>query len=66
MSREPVRCKLEINRYTEGQVMEMKYLRIILSVYGDVEKVEENQTEKANRVAGWKNKHVRILELKQF
>lgn len=41
MSRDPMSCKLEIDGQTSDQFIEIKYLGVILSSYGDIEKKSE-------------------------
>lgn len=42
-----MKCNLEVDGHTTDEIM-IKYLRITLSSYGDVEKVIKNQIKKAN------------------
>ncbi|CAG9835898.1 unnamed protein product [Diabrotica balteata] len=64
ISKESIRCKLEIDGVSIEQVMETNYLGITLSSYGDVEKEVKNQVQKANKIAGclnntiWRNPHI--------
>ncbi|XP_057657794.1 uncharacterized protein LOC130894813 [Diorhabda carinulata] len=66
ISKEPIRCKIEIDGTSIEQIMETNYLGITLSRCGDVEsEVKKKQVQKANRAVGclnnaiWRNKHIR-------
>lgn len=65
ISKEPIRCKLEIDGQMIEQVMSVKYLGIKLTYNNDIEEEVREQTMKANRIAGclndtiWRNKHIR-------
>ncbi|XP_044744651.1 uncharacterized protein LOC123306625 [Coccinella septempunctata] len=65
ISKEPIRCKLEIDGQMMEQVMSVKYLGIKLTYNNDIKEEVREQTMKATRIAGclndaiWRNKHIR-------
>lgn len=65
-SKNPVRCKLEVDGNIIEQVMTFRYLGVNVSGYGDIENEVRQQVNKANRVAGclndtiWRNKHIGV------
>lgn len=64
ISKEPIRCKLEIDTKIIEQVMKFEYLGIPISSYSELDREVQQQIIKANRVAGclnytiWNNKHL--------
>ena len=64
-SKEPLRCKLEINGEVIKQEMKFKYLGINITSYGNVEEEVREQVSKASKVAGclndliWRNQHLK-------
>ncbi|XP_045480950.1 uncharacterized protein LOC123685335 [Harmonia axyridis] len=65
-SKEPVRCKLEIDGKMVEQVKEFTYLGADITSYGDLKRVVRNQTMKASTISGclqdivWCNKYLNI------
>lgn len=55
ISKEPIRCKLEIDNQIIEQVMAIKYLGIKLTYNNNIEEEVKEQTLKANRIAGCLN-----------
>lgn len=61
IAREPHRCKIVIDDKIIEQVMEINYLGIIISAYGDLRSTVKNQVNKSARIAGalksiiWRN-----------
>lgn len=64
-SKEPLRCKLEVDGQVIQQEMKFKYLGIDITSYGNVEDEVRQQVAKANKIAGclndviWRNKHLK-------
>nr|XP_018910888.1 PREDICTED: uncharacterized protein LOC109039726 [Bemisia tabaci] len=64
VSRNPIRCKLEVDGKMIEQVMELKYLGALLTSAKDLETEVQDQALKAARVAGclnemvWRNKYM--------
>lgn len=64
ITKEPIRCKLEIENKIIEQLMDFKYLGINLSSYGDLVSEVKEQVTKASRVAGclndtiWRNRYL--------
>jgi len=65
-SKEPTRCKLEIEQKIVEQVNQFKYLGAEITSYGNLQNGVREQTMKAFRVSGclrdivWKNKYLNI------
>ena len=66
ISKEPIRCKLEVEGHIIEQVMKFKYLGFEISSYGNTLLEVREQTLKAARISGclrdvvWKNKYMSI------
>ncbi|XP_050519023.1 uncharacterized protein LOC126893120 [Diabrotica virgifera virgifera] len=64
ISKEPIRCKLEIYSKTVEQVNHFKYLGAEITSYGNLSNEAREQTMKAARISGclkeivWKNKYL--------
>jgi len=52
-SKEPTRCKLEIDQKIVEQVNEFKYLGAELTSYGNLQNEVREQTMKASRISGF-------------
>jgi hypothetical protein len=65
ISKDPIRCKLEVDSKIIQQERSISYLGILMHSYGDTEAEVAQQINKANRIAGclkhtiWRNKHLR-------
>ncbi|XP_045466553.1 uncharacterized protein LOC123675250 [Harmonia axyridis] len=65
-SKEPIRCKLEIDGKMVEQVREFTYLGADITSDGDLKREVRNQTMKASRISGflqdivWRNKYLNI------
>lgn len=66
ISKEPIRCKLEMNNKIIQQVMKFNYLGVITSSDRDLIGEVHIQANRANRIAGylrdivWRNQHISI------
>lgn len=65
IARDPIRCKLVVDNDIIEQVMEVKYLGMVITSSGDIDRETNEQITKTNRIAGcmngviWNNKYLR-------